>query len=204
MTGTELMDGFVEWMKTEVAPEIELKVPDDDRNDGSYEYLTATPSVFAYFVPPEEIDIAEHRVPSICIQFLETEANYLGSSGKEKKIRVKLILETWNPGNHIQYTPTEDIEEVGGVKYNIEKVDYERNLDGWRDLSNLQDLILSKIQGTEFIAGTRVDLTSVKYGMYKDENMSLYLLYPYYLGYIEFTATCGVARVTPSLYEEIL
>ena len=41
-------------------------------------------------------------------------------------------------------------------------------------------------------------------GMYKDEDDSIYVLYPYWTGYIDFTATMGATRLVPTKYEDIL
>ncbi len=204
MTSIGIMDALTEWME-DICADVQLKVPNDDLNDDAYEFSWGSPSVFQYFVPPDEITtITDHRVPSVCIQIEKTVDDYTGKSGVGKVMDVRLVIQTWNPGIHVDLVPTEDTSQVGGAVYTLTDEEYERNLDGWKDVVNLQDMIVRSLQANEIIEGMQVDVENIEYGPYKDENDNIYVLYPYYAGYITFKLKTGVVRVVPESYKDIL
>ncbi len=204
MTNVELIENLRSWIESEVASKIELKTPKGDIDDGDYEIDFAHPSVFSYFVPPSSVDADQPHAPSICVQFLDTEESFQGAGIGEKHIRVRIAIIVWNPGEHVIFEPHEDITKLGAVAYTPNTEGYLRTLDGWKDFVNLQDDILNKIKGTQYIEGMEVDLSSIKYGMFKDEEDSIYLYYPYWQGYIDFTVKLGATRLVPEMLEDIL
>lgn len=204
MTNQEIMTVFCDWIDKTICQKFMLKVPDDEENGEEYHVQFAHPSVFPYFVPPEYTGVDVQRVPSICVQFLETEDQFEGVSVGKKTIPVRLVLTTWNPGDHVVFDPHEDPEQLGGVAYTVDNSEYERKVDGWKDVLNLIDAILREIFAEEIIEGIRADLKSVKYGLFKDEEDNLLFMYPYWAGYIDFKVTMGAPRLAPSKYDDIL
>lgn len=204
MSNVKLMEDMCRWMQSDICSKLEYLVPDDDANDGEYQVQFAHPAVYPYFVPSREMGIDSQGVPSVCIQFTETEESFNGASTGTKTIKVRFVLTVWNPGDQVVFEPHEDLSQLGNVAYTADTEGYVRNLDGWKDLVNFQDTILRKLKAEEFVTGMRVDMSSIKYGMYKDEEDSIYVLYPYWTGYIDFTATMGATRLVPTKYEDIL
>lgn len=204
MSNVDLMNRTCEWMRNEICNKLEYLVPDDDANDEDYNVALAHPAVWPYFVPTPEMDVNAQAVPSACIQFIETEESFQGASQGTKTIQVRIVLTVWNPGEQIVFEPHENPAELGNVAYTPNTQGYTRNLDGWKDLVGFQDNVLRKIKADEYFAGMKVDMSSIKYGMYKDEQDSIYVLYPYWTGYIDFTATMGAARLVPEKYKDIL
>lgn len=202
MTNVELIENLRKWIEEEIAPRVELKVPSEDVDDVDYEPEFANPSVFSYFVPPSSVNADLPHAPSICVQFLDTEEQFKGIGTGEKSIRVRISFIVWNPGEHVVFEPHEDISKLGGVAYTPNTEGYARTLDGWKDLVNLQDETLKHIKETEYIKGMRVDLDKgIKYSMYKDEEDSIYLFYPYWQGYIDFSVKLGATRVASDLLD---
>ena len=201
MINVELIENLRGWIEAKVASRVELKVPVGDIDDEDYEIEFAHPSVFSYFVPPSSVNAELPYAPSICVQFLETEEQFKGTGTGDKSIRVRIAFVVWNPGEHVVFEPHEDISKLGAVAYTPNTEGYVRTLDGWKDLVNLQDETLKQIKGAEYIEGMKVDLKSIKYGMFKDEEDSIYLYYPYWQGYIDFSVTLGATRLAPDLLD---
>ena len=199
MTNSELIEKLCSWVETEIAPKFQLKEPTDEDDDTKFTF--SRPSVFAYFVPPSSVNAEEPHAPSICVQFLETEESFKGSGQGDKTIKTRIGIVTWNPGEQVIFEPHEDESQLGNVAYTPNTEGYIRTLDGWKDLVNVQDEILRCLKATEWIEGMRVDLSSLKYGMFKDEQDSIYLYYPYWQGYIDFTVTTGATRLAPEIYD---
>ena len=204
MSNVKLMEQLCQWMESEICNKLQFLVPDDDANDEEYHVSLAHPAVWPYFVPTPEMNLTAQEVPSACIQFIETEESFEGVSQGTKTIQIRIVLTVWNPGNHIVFDPHEDLTQLGNVAYTPKTDGYVRNLDGWKDLVNFQDTILRKLKAEEFVEGMRVDMASIKYGMFRDEQDSIYVLYPYWTGYIDFIATMGATRLVPEKYKDIL
>ena len=204
MSNVKLMKRTCSWIETEICSKVKLLVPDDDVNDEDYQVSFAHPAVYPYFVPTKEMQMDALEVPSVCVQFVETEESFKGAALGNKTINIRLVLTVWNPGDQVIYKPHAEVKKLGSVAYTEDTEGYTRNLDGWEDLVNLQDTILEKLKAEEFVEGMAVDMKSIKYGMFKDETDSIYVLYPYWSGYIDFTATMGATRLVPNKYENIL
>lgn len=209
MTLVQSIDNVVAWLSEKVCSQISLKVPDDYRNDTSYDVALVHPAAFPLYVPgkdrlPPSIPAP---IPSVCVQLME------GSDDLPKhkrQLQFRLCLAAWNPGEHgcEVLHPRANASAVAGYSYY--RVDgeaaqtYARNMDGWRDSFNLADLILRELEGTEYIAGHRlVKETAIKYGLFTEEG-NIWDYYPYWHSWITFTLEAGVVAKIPDAYKDYL
>lgn len=183
-----------DWLQAEVCDNIRLKMPVDDKNDGSYAYELVNPAAFALFTPTKDRLPPNVRapIPSICVRFTEGEHRPLESLNI-----MKIILNfcTWDPGTHRQdnFIP---VEEGAGIKgYNISATaEYKRTAEGWQDVYNFIDFTLRKLESAEFVADMRIRAEDgIKYGMTSDKD-GLDDFYPYWLGWISFSVQAGNVR----------
>lgn len=195
MTTQKIIEGITAFVRDNICSRITLKLPDDARNDGRYNIKMVTPAAFPLFVPAKDRmpPNVEAPIPSIAVQLLEGSDSL--SDGR-RKLKLRLCLSTWNPGKHPGETmfPTRDTSALGGYHYNTdpESETYSRNIDGWKDLYNLQDIALAELEGAEFMAGVRIDMDEpITYGPFTEEGV-IWDYYPYWSGWIAFSVICGV------------
>ncbi len=192
MNLTETIDSLREWVDTNICQKTTLKVPDDNTINGSAQLVH--PAAFALYVPARDRippNVAA-PIPSICIQVMEGEDSLLE---KKTKLKIRLCLAVWNPGDQsgADFYPTEDESSLIGYKYakGDDNPTYTRNLDGWRDISNLIDLIRMEIGKNDIIAGNRiVKEESIKYGPFIQDG-AIWDQYPYWNSWITFAIECG-------------
>lgn len=209
MTLVQSIDGVVEWLRANVCSQITLKVPDDYRNDKSYDVVTVNPAAFPLYVPGKDRlpPSVPAPIPSICVQMMEGSDDLIA---RKRQLQIRLCLACWNPGKHGGEVlhARRDASKIGGYSfYHISGEDaktYERNMDGWRDAFNFADLVLRMIEGTEYIAGHRlVKESGIKYGVFTEDG-NIWDYYPYWHNYITFTLEAGVVAKTPEIYADYL
>lgn len=209
MTLVQSIDNVVEWLRESVCSQITLKVPDDYRNDTSYDVEFVNPAAFPLYVPgkdrlPPKVPAP---IPSVCVQLMEGSDDLL--KGK-RQLQVRLCLACWNPGEHggeVLHARAE-AGKLGGFSYYTVGGEaaktYARNMDGWRDSFNFADLVLRELEGTEYIAGHRlVKESGIKFGLFTEDG-NIWDYYPYWHNWISFTLEAGVVAKTPKVYENLL
>lgn len=209
MTLVQSIDKVVGWLNENVCPQIKLKLPDDYRNDDSYDVEFVTPAAFPLYVPGKDRlppSIAA-PIPSVCVQLME------GSDDLPKHLRqlqFRLCLACWNPGEHGGEVlhARKDATALGGYSYyrvtGEAAQTYARNMEGWRDSFNFADLVLRELEGTEYIAGHRlVKESGIKYGLFTEDG-NIWDYYPYWHNWITFTLEAGVVTRTPEIYNNLL
>lgn len=209
MTLVQSIDKVVGWLRDSVCPQITLKLPDDYKNDQSYDVQFVTPSAFPLYVPGKDRlpPSVPAPIPSVCVQLMEGSDDLLQ---KKRQLQIRLCLACWNPGEHGGeiLMPRKNPEAAGGYSYYKATGEaaktYARNMDGWRDLFNFADLILRELEGTEYIEGHRlVKETGIKFGVFTEDG-NIWDYYPYWHNWISFTLEAGVVTRTPSAYENLL
>lgn len=209
MTLTQSVDKVVEWLNREVCNQITLKVPDDYRNDTSYNVETVNPAAFPLYLPAKEHlpPSVAAPIPSVCVQLMEGEDKLIE---KQRRLQIRLCLSCWNPGEHGEelLIPRENVAALGGISYfhptGEAAKTYVRNMDGWRDLYNFLDLTLMQLENTEYIEGHRVvKENGIKYGPFTEDG-NIWDYYPYWHHWITFTLEAGVVARTPDAYENLL
>lgn len=206
MAITSDLDNIVKWFEQEVCPSIQLKVPDDTKNDGGYSVAISAPAAFAMYIPTQDRkppDVAA-PIPSLCVQLLKGKhapAQHMG------QMTIQLALATWNPGEHggEKAVPVENPDALGGFSYKREpSEEFKRSLEGWRDVWNFTDRVLAALENTEYIAGMRlVKENGIEYGPFTEDG-ALVSYYPYWFCWVQFTLEHGLARQIPEEYEKFL
>lgn len=209
MNLVQVIDTLVNWLNEDVCPGIELKLPDDYKNDASYEVVMVNPAAFPLYVPGKEAlpPSVAAPIPSVCVQLMEG-ADDLPSS--RRTLQIRLCLACWNPGTHgdASYRPTEDPDAVAGISYYRTTAgaeqSYTRNMDGWRDSFNFADRVLRAVENAEYIDGLHLATDKpIKYGMFVEDG-NIWDYYPYWHNWISFEIDTGVAPRSPEAYNEFL
>ena len=208
MTLVETINKLVDWVATEVCPEIQLKLPDDYKNDEGYDVEYVNPAAFPLYLPAKDRlppDVAA-PIPSICVQIMEGSDDL---TKETRQLQIRLCLACWNPGTHdaSKVYPQKNEEAVGGYSYFYKPEQaqaYTRHMNGWKDSYNLTDLTLRKLEGCEYLNGLRVvKEAGIKFGPFTEDG-NIWDYYPYWHSWISFTVEAGVVHKTPGNYEKYL
>lgn len=209
MTLVQSIDNVVEWLRENVCSQISLKLPDDYKNDDSYDVEFVNPAAFPLYVPGKDRlpPSVPAPIPSVCVQLMEGSDDLLSS---KRQLQIRLCLACWNPGEHgsevLKARKNENV--LGGYSFYYATGEaaqtYARNMEGWRDSFNFADLVLRELEGTEYIAGHRlVKESGIKFGLFTEEG-NIWDYYPYWHNWITFTLEAGVVVKTPKIYENLL
>ena len=209
MTLVKSIDNVVKWLNENVCGQIALKLPDDYKNDGSYDVEFVNPAAFPLYVPGKDRlpPSVSAPIPSVCVQLMEGSDDLLA---KKRQLKIRLCLACWNPGEHgaevLQARKNENA--LGGHSYYSVAGEaaqkYARNMEGWRDSFNFADLVLREVEGAEYIAGHRlVKEAGITYGLFTEEG-NIWDYYPYWHNWISFTLEAGVVVKTPEIYKNYL
>lgn len=196
MTTKEIIEKITAWVDEAICSRIELKLPNDEANDGRYQVKFVNPAAFPLFVPAKDRmpPNVEAPIPSVAVQLLEGSDNIKSDI---RKLKIRLCLSTWNPGTHPgeKWIPVEDDAALGGYSHrqgDIEGERYKRTGEGWKDFYNFQDIALSQLEGAGLFADIRIDMDEpITYGPFTEDG-AIWDYYPYWSGWIAFTVICGV------------
>ena len=209
MTLVQSIDNVVDWLRENVCSQISLKLPDDYKNDTSYDVEFVTPAAFPLYVPGKDRlpPSVPAPIPSVCVQLMEGSDDLLKS---KRQLQIRLCLACWNPGEHGGEVlhGRENPDALGGFSFyrvtGEASQTYARNMEGWRDSYNFADLMLRKLEGTEYIAGHRlVKESGIKFGPFTEEG-NIWDYYPYWHSWITLTLEAGVVAKTPEIYKDLL
>ena len=203
------IDKVVAWLNETVCGQIQLKLPDDYKNDKDYTVEYVQPAAFPLYTPGKDRLPPNVRapIPSVCVQLMEGNDDLLK---RQRRLQFRLCLACWNPGLHgaeVLHTKP-DTSKTGGFSYyrvtGEDAETYNRNMEGWRDSVNFADIVLREIENAEFIAGHRIVKESgIKYGPFVEDG-NIWDYYPYWHNWISFTLEAGISATTPKLYEDFL
>lgn len=205
----ESIDKVVAWLNENVCSQIQLKLPDDFKNDKEYAVEYVQPAAFPLYTPGKDRLPPNVRapIPSVCVQLTEGNDDLLK---RQRRLQIRLCLACWNPGEHggevLRHRKNETA--IGGYSYYCltgkTAQTYTRNMEGWRDSFNFADLVLREIEGAEYIAGHRiVKEQGIKFGLFTEDG-NIWDYYPYWHNWITFTLEAGVTAPTPREYENLL
>lgn len=209
MTLVQSIDKVVDWLRENVCSQIYLKLPDDYKNDNSYDVDFVTPAAFPLYVPGKDRlpPSVPAPIPSVCVQLTEGSDDLLN---RKRQLQIRLCLACWNPGEHggEVFHPRPNAAALGGYSYYRATGEaaqtYARNMDGWRDSFNFADLVLRELENAEYIAGHRlVKESGIKFGLFTEEG-NIWDYYPYWHSWITITLEAGVVAKTPEKYENYL
>lgn len=202
------LDKVAKWAQENICSKVKLKLPDDDRNDGSYSVQLVSPEAFVLYVPTKDRlpPKATAPIPSICVQLLEGNDDMTNSTGQMK---MRFSLSAWNPGTHMEgevFVPYTD--EEGNLRYkqwtsDDSKEKFKRNAEGWRDVWSFADTVIRELENAEYIEGLRlVKEEGITYGPYQEDG-TFTDFYPYWFAWVGFTLEYGINR-TAKTYNQYL
>lgn len=197
------------WLTENVCEKIQLKLPDDSKNNNEYSVRTVHPAAFPLYVPgkdrlPPEVPAP---VPSVCVQLIEGNDDLFN---RNRLLNIRLVMACWNPGIHgnERFLPKENKNALGGCSYFIRNEEnnqvYRKTMDGWKDSMNFQDTVLTELEKSEYIAGNRiVKEAGIKFGLFSEEG-DICDYYPYWHSWITFQLSVGLSAKNPKSYEDLL
>jgi len=202
------LDKVAKWARKNICTKVKLKLPDDDRNDGSYTVQQISPEAFVLYVPTRDRmpPKAAAPIPSICVQLLEGTDDLINHTGIMK---MRFSLSAWNPGLHKEGELLVPHRRDDGNLYykrwtsDDKKERFQRDTEGWRDVWNFADVTIRELENAEYIEGLRlVKEEGITYGPYQEDG-AFTDFYPYWFAWVDFTLEYGINR-TAKTYSQYL
>lgn len=196
----KVVSDFATWLR-DVTKDLELKkakIPETK----DYAYELVAPAIYKLVIPPKNIN-GGSSAPSVTVKIKK------GSINKnEAKATVIFELETWNPGKHSKDLIL--VKSVGNKKDSVdskvknpEEVNsFKKDVDGWKDILDLLETIIGKLDADEQAAGYR-RTSDITYNFPFEEERAFTSTYPFQYATIQFDIEY-VSIHTNRLYEEIL
>lgn len=178
MSKLMVLEAFKTFTEKNIANTIKLKKPYDD--DYS-KFELVNPSVHTGWIPPNGLlppDLESH-IPCIVIG-----CDNADTDDKESSISIKLSFAVYSPGNHYIVD--------GEMKYTPD-------FQGYVDLMNLMERTEQELLRKRFIEKKAVVELPVTLGMYQDPPP-----YPYWYGFMTFTAKSACTHYTENIYFQYL
>ena len=196
----KVVSDFATWLR-DVTKDVELKkakIPETK----DYAYELVAPAVYGLVIPPKNIN-GGSSAPSVTVKIKK------GSINKnEAKATVVFELETWNPGKHskdliLAKSVGNKKDSVDSKVKNPEEVNsFKKDVDGWKDILDLLETIIGKLDADEQAAGYR-RTSDITYNFPFEEERAFTSTYPFQYATIQFDIEY-VSIHTNRLYEEIL
>ena len=196
----KVVTDFATWLR-DVTKDIELKkakIPETK----DYAYELVAPAIYELVIPPKNIN-GGSSAPSVTVKIKK------GSINKnEAKATVVFELETWNPGRHskdliLAKSVGNKKDSVDSKVKNPEEVNsFKKDVDGWKDILDLLETIIGKLDADEQAAGYR-RTSDITYNFPFEEERAFTSTYPFQYATIQFDIEY-VSIHTNRLYEEIL
>ena len=196
----KVISDFATWLR-DVTKDLELKkakIPETK----DYAYELVAPAIYELVIPPKNIN-GGSSAPSVTIKIKK------GSINKnEAKATVIFELETWNPGKHskdliLAKSVGNKKDSVDSKVKNPEEVNsFKKDVDGWKDILDLLETIIGKLDADEQAAGYR-RTSDITYNFPFEEERAFTSTYPFQYAAIQFDIEY-VSIHTNRLYEEIL
>lgn len=196
----KVVSDFAIWLR-DVTKDVELKkakIPETK----DYAYELVAPAIYELVIPPKNIN-GGSSAPSVTVKIKK------GSINKnEAKATVVFELETWNPGKHskdliLAKSVGNKKDSVDSKVKNPEEVNsFKKDVDGWKDILDLLETIIGKLDADEQAAGYR-RTSDITYNFPFEEERAFTSTYPFQYATIQFDIEY-VSIHTNRLYEEIL
>ena len=196
----KVVSDFATWLR-DVTKDVELKkakIPETK----DYAYELVAPAIYELVIPPKNIN-GGSSAPSVTVKIKK------GSINKnEAKATVVFELETWNPGKHskdliLAKSVGNKKDSVDSKVKNPEEVNsFKKDVDGWKDILDLLETIIGKLDADEQAAGYR-RTSDITYNFPFEDERAFTSTYPFQYATIQFDIEY-VSIHTNRLYEEIL
>lgn len=195
----QIVTDYAKWLR-EVTKGVELKkakIPETR----DYAYELVAPQIYELVVPPKNIN-GGSSAPSVTVKLSKGSVNR-----NEAKARVIFELETWNPGKH-----GKDLviaKSVGNKKDSVESGAkmpenvsvFQKDVDGWKDILDLLETIIGRLDADEQAAGYR-RISEISYD-FPFEKEAFSSSYPFQYATIQFEIEY-VSYHANRQYEELL
>lgn len=194
-----------EWLDANVCPLVELKLPNDEATDASYDYKLANPAAFSLFVPSKDRTPPQIAapIPSVCVQLVKGDDNMIAST---RGIRIRLCFSAWDPGIHGPdiFIPKGDGSGHYVQQYNeAAQAQFEKNGEGWRDAWSFVDTALRLIENAEYLNELRViKEEGITFGLVTEQD-TMIDFYPFWYAWAEFSVEEPLTR-NPQSYNDLL
>lgn len=196
----KVISDFATWLR-DVTKDLKLKkakIPETK----DYAYELVAPAIYELVIPPNNIN-GGSSAPSVTVKIKKGSIN-----NNEAKVTVIFELETWNPGKHSKDLIL--VKSVGNKKDSVdskvknpEEVNsFKKDVDGWKDILDLLETIIGKLDADEQAAGYR-RTSDITYNFPFEEERAFTSTYPFQYATIQFDIEY-VSIHTNRLYEEIL
>ena len=196
----KVISDFATWLR-DVTKDLKLKkakIPETK----DYAYELVAPAIYELVIPPKNIN-GGSSAPSVTVKIKKGSIN-----NNEAKVTVVFELETWNPGKHSKDLIL--VKSVGNKKDSVdskvknpEEVNsFKKDVDGWKDILDLLETIIGKLDADEQAAGYR-RTSDINYNFPFEEERAFTSTYPFQYATIQFDIEY-VSIHTNRLYEEIL
>ena len=188
MSFVKILDDVTDWARQHICSKIMLKAPpaNGEPNDHAYDYRVTNPVAFTMYVPTEDKlpKGIPSAFPSLCVRFLEATDDLATMTGT---MGVQFLLSAWSPGTYgpdsLMIHPEDAFQWQA---HSEEKVKFERNGDGWRDVWNFTDLAVSAVESVTNISGYEIDrTTAVKFGPLTEQE-AVSDFYPFWFTWVTF------------------
>lgn len=199
MSIVNMLDRVTDWVRQNICPKIELKVPPADETeatDADYSYQRVNPTAFSMYVPTKEKlpPGVLSPFPSICVRFIDGSDDI----GKWRGgINLQLCFSAWNPGVHGEDVLLPNKEDaMRPIAWTGAKADayFRRTGGGWRDVWNMVDVALREIESVTNIDGLVIDRTvPVKFGPLTEQE-AIPDYYPFWFAWVSFTLNYPISR----------
>lgn len=167
---------ILEGLKKFLEQKVAIKIKLLAAKDNANEFKLINPAVFECYIPPNNFIPAEIESVVPCILVGMEEGN---DDGSEASIRIRITFAVYNPGEY----------DADGKLI--------PNFQGYKDLLNLMT-----IARRELAKAAVIDVTSIKppfkWGMYQEQP------YPYWYGWLTFSAECAVMEYIPDVANNYL
>ena len=197
----KVVTDFAAWLR-DVTKDIELKkakIPETK----DYAYELVAPAIYELVIPPKNIN-GGSSAPSVTVKIKK------GSINKnEAKATVIFELETWNPGKHskdliLAKSVGNKKDSVDSKVKNPEEVNsFKKDVDGWKDILDLLETIIGKLDADEQAAGYR-RTSDITYNFPFEEERAFTSTYPFQYATIQFDIEYVSYHANRQHYEEIL
>ena len=196
----KVVSDFATWLR-DVTKDLKLKkakIPETK----DYAYELVAPAIYTLVIQPNNIN-GGSSAPSVTVKIKKGSIN-----NNEAKVTVIFELETWNPGKHSKDLIL--VKSVGNKKDSVdskvknpEEVNsFKKDVDGWKDIFDLLETIIGKLDADEQAAGYR-RTSDITYNFPFEEERAFTSTYPFQYATIQFDIEY-VSIHTNRLYEEIL
>jgi len=175
MSTIKILEAYEHFFKEKVTPTIKLQKPSDDNVE---DYELVNPQVHVGWVPPKGYLPAGMESAMPCLIVGMDDAS---DDGQSAEVNIRISVAVYSPGIH---APNSD-----------ESLNYTPDFKGYNDLLNLIDRTVDELLRNRIIYGVSTAELPIKWGMYQDQP------YPYWYGYITFTASKNSSQFTKGIKE---